>query len=235
MRILLLASMFIGCGKSTGGVGMSGGGTPFEPNTDPPPPIPGDGDGDDTGTASPTDTATPADDTATSTVDADADAGPPPDGGEDTAFVIEGTGYGRDDVAYNLTVSDQSGLPFSLHDRYGSKIALVVGNLDVSTTADTLSNLQDIASDHPDVTFLAFIGRDATGIQCNQACASNVQSVYGFSPVLWEAAASLTTFNAWAQAQNTYTYLIDSSMVIDWTKTGTANGSQVDGQLDDLD
>ena len=215
---------------------MSGGGTPFEPNTDPPPPGSGDGDGDgdDTGTSTPTDTATPTDDTATSTVDADTDAGPP-DGGEDTAFVIEGTGYGRGDVAYNLTVSDQSGLPFSLHDRYGSKIALVVGNLDVSTTADTLSNLQEIASDHPDVTFLAFIGRDATGIQCNQACAANVQSLYDFSPVLWEASASMAEFNGWAQAQNTYTYLIDTSMVIRWDKGGTANGSQVDGELDDLE
>ena len=218
---------------------MSGGGTPFEPNTDPPPPGSGDGDGDgdDTATTDPTDTALPTDDTASTTTDADADAdeGPPPDGGEDTAVVIEGTGYGRGDVAYNLTVSDQTGLPFSLHDRYGSKIALVVGNLDVSTTSDTLNNLHDIASDHPDVTFIAFIGRDETGTQCNQACAANVQSLYGFSPVLWEAAASMAEFNAWAQAQNTYTYLIDSTMVIDWTKSGTANGSQVDDKLDDLE
>jgi len=235
MRIFLLTTMIIGCGKSSSGVGMSGGGAPFVPNTDPPPPGSSDGDGDDTGTASPIDTSTPADDTASSTVDADADGGPPPDGGEDTAVVIEGTGYDRGDVAYNLTASDQSGLPFSLHDRYGSKIALVVGNLDVSTTTDTLSNLQDIASDHSDVTFIAFIGRDATGTQCNQACAANVQSLYGFSPVLWEAASSLAEFNAWAQAQNTYTYLIDSSMVIDWTKSGTANGSQVDDKLDDLE
>ena len=110
-----------------------------------------------------------------------------------------------------------------------------MGNLDVSTTTDTLNNLQDIASDHSDVTFIAFIGRDSTGTQCNQACAANVQSLYGFSPVLWEAASSLAEFNAWAQAQNTYTYLIDSSMVIDWTKSGTANGSQVDGKLDDLE
>jgi hypothetical protein len=235
MRIFLLTTLIFGCGKSTGGVGMSGGGIPFEPNTDPPPPSSSDGDGDDTGTASPIDTSAPADDTASSTVDADADGGPPPVCGEDTDVVIEGTGYDRGDVAYNLTVSDQSGLPFSLHDRYGSKIALVVGNLDVSTTADTLSNLQDIASDHSDVTFIAFIGRDATGTQCNQACAANVQSLYGFSPVLWEAASSLTEFSAWAQSQNTYTYLIDSSMVIDWTKSGTANGSQVDGKLDDLE
>ena len=229
--------MIIGCGKSTGGVGMAGGGTTMPTNTDPPPPgsSDGDGDGDDTGTTSPFDTAIPADDTASSTVDADADGGPPPDDGEDTAVVIEGTGYDRGDVAYNLTASDQSGLPFSLHDRLGSKIALVVGNLDVSTTTDTLSNLQDIASDHSDVTFIAFIGRDATGTQCNQACAANVQSLYGFSPVLWEASASMPEFNAWAQAQNTYTYLIDTTMVIDWTKSGTANGSQVDDKLDDLE
>jgi hypothetical protein len=82
---------------------------------------------------------------------------------------------------------------------------------------------------------VAFIGRDATGTQCDQACAANVQSTYGFSPVLWEASAALPTFTEWAQAMNTRTYIIDQSMTIAWTKNGTANGSQVDGELDDLD
>jgi len=211
---------------------MGGGGTAFEPNTDPPPqppPSPDTADpssGDDTGpSGSGTDTASG---------DSDVDGGPP-DGDDDTGVVIEGTGYNRGDVAFNLTATDQAGLPFSLHSRYGSKVALVVGNLDVGTTRDTLSNLSAIASGHSDVSFIALIGRNELGVQCDQTCAATVQTTYGFSPVLWEAAASMAEFNAWAQAQNTRTYLIDSAMVIDWTKNGTANGSQVDGKLDDLD
>jgi hypothetical protein len=234
MRIVLLTTLLIGCGKSDGGMPMGGGGTAFEPNTDPPPPPP---DRDTGGSETGDDTAStgPADDTSSSSTDAD--GGPADDGGDgdDTAVVIEGTGYSRDDVAYNLTATDQSGLPFALHDRYGTKIALVVGNLDFPTTSDTLSNLADIASGHPDVSFIALIGRDALGTQCNQTCAASVQSTYGFSPVLWEPSASMPQFNAWAQSQNTRTYLIDSTMTIDWTKDGTANGSQVDDKLDDLD
>ena len=85
------------------------------------------------------------------------------------------------------------------------------------------------------MSFVAFIGRDAAGVPCNQACAAEVQSTYGFSPVLWEAAAAMTTFNGWAQAMNTRTYLIDTEMGISWTKNGTANPDLVDGKLDDLD
>ena len=52
---------------------------------------------------------------------------PPDDGGDgdDTAAVIEGTGYSRGDVAYNLSANDQNGLPFALHDRTEA-VALVV-------------------------------------------------------------------------------------------------------------
>jgi hypothetical protein len=235
MRLILLISLLSGCGKSGGGVPMGGGGTGFEPNLDEPPDPPPDPDTADPGTGSDTGSSSSSDDTASSGTDAD--GGPPDDGGDgdDTAAVIEGTGYSRGDVAYNLSANDQNGLPFALHDRYGSKVALVVGNLDVGTTRDTLNNLADIASDHSDVSFVALIGRDELGIQCNQACAATVQSTYGFSPVLWEASAAMPQFNNWAQAQNTRTYLINTEMVIDWTKDGTANGSQVDGKLDDLE
>ena len=237
MRVLALSLMMFGCGKSDGGIPMSGGGTAFEPNTDPPPAPPPDPDTadpdteDDTAAASSDDTASPG--------GSGGDGGAPDDGGSEddtgTGIVVEGTGYDRGDVAYNLTATDQAGLPFALHSRYGSKVALVVGNLDVSTTTDTLANLASIASDHSDVSFIALIGRNALGVKCDQACAASVQSTYGFSPVLWEAAASMAEFNAWAQAQNTRTYLIDTTMVIDWTKSGTANGSQVDDKLDDLE
>lgn len=235
MRVLALSLMVVGCGKSDSGIPMSGGGTAFEPNTDPPPAPTPDPDTADPGSQDDTASTSPADDTAGT--GEDADGGTPDDGGsdEDTGITIEGTGYDRGDVAYNLTATDQAGLPFALHSRYGSKVALVVGNLDVSTTTDTLTNLSAIASSHSDVSFIALIGRNALGVQCDQACAASVQSTYGFSPVLWEAAASMAEFNAWAQAQNTKTYLIDTSMVIDWTKSGTANGSQVDDKLDDLE
>lgn len=235
MRVLALSMMVFGCGKSDSGIPMSGGGTAFEPNTDPPPAPPPDPDTADPDTEDDTAASSSSDDTANPGGSGDGDA--PDDGGsgDDTGLVIEGTGYGRGDVAYNLTAIDQAGLPFALHSRYGGKVALVVGNLDVSTTTDTLANIASIAGEHSDVNFVALIGRNALGVRCDQACAASVQSTYGFSPVLWEAAASMAEFNAWAQAQNTMTYLIDTTMVIDWTKSGTANGSQVDDKLDDLE
>jgi hypothetical protein len=85
------------------------------------------------------------------------------------------------------------------------------------------------------VSFIAFIGRDATGTQCDQTCAATIQSTYGFSPVLWEASAAMPTFNAWAVAMNTRTYIIDASMEIAYAKGGTRTGTQIDNELDDLD
>ena len=68
---------------------------------------------------------------------------------------------------------------------------------------DTLNNLADIASDHSD-EFVALIGRDELGIQCNQACAAFVQSTMVFAGSVGSPAA-MPQFNNWAQAQNTRT------------------------------
>ena len=230
MRCLFLSLMLIACGKSPGML-MGGDGTGLEADTDlPPAPPDTDSPGTDTGDDFPD-----ADADADADTDADADADADTDADDTSAPVIEGTGFTSGSIAYNLVATDQSGMPFALHDRLGSKMLVTVGNLDVATTAETLSNIQSIAAGHPDVTFMAFIGRDAASLPCNQACAADIQSTYGFSPVLWEAAAASPTFNDCAQGVNTRTYLINTEMEISWARNGTIIGGLVDDKLDDLD
>ena len=162
--------------------------------------------------------------------------GPDDDGApEDTGITIEGTGYDAGDTAYNLIATDQSGMPFSLHDLYGQKVALVVGNLDVATTSDTLSGIQGIMADHSGVRFIAYIGNDALGIPCTQTCAAEVASTYGFSSVVFGGASDASALSAWLGPSNTHTYLIHSSMEIYWDKTGTANAVVVSGRIDSLE
>jgi hypothetical protein len=233
MRTLLITMFALGCGKDSSGIiPGGGGGTPITLPDDPPPGSTADDTGqssDDTGgTASP-------DDTASSPTDDTADTAPPEDSG-DTGFTIEGTGWDNGDVAYNLSVMDASGTPFSLHDLYGSQVVLMVGNLDVATTVDTMVNMNTTASDHSGVTFLAFIGRNADGVYCDQTCAAAIASTYGTPQVrvLFESSSALSSHGEWIQLQNTRTYLLQTSMEIDWTKNGTVNAAQLDSKIDDL-
>jgi len=237
MRTSILFLIVLGCGKSnTPGFGAGGlaGGLPISPpsNSDD---GGGDADGGTTtdtgstdGTASPTDTG---DDVVERDADADADEGTT----EDTGITIEGTGYTAGETAYNLNATDQAGGPFSLHSLYGQKVVLVVGNMDVATTTDTLSGIQGIMGDHSGVRFVAYIGNDTYGIPCDQSCAAEVASTYGFSSVVFGGAADTSTFSAWVAPSNTKTYLIHSSMEIYWDKSGTANEVVVSGRIDNLE
>jgi hypothetical protein len=249
MRTVLLVSLLIGCGKSnepafgSGGWGSSSGGNSSSGSS-------GSSDegsaADDTGNDD-----ADADGAALDGLDSDADGGGDADdtgsagdddgddgaadGDEDTGFTLEGTGYGSGDIAYNLTATNQSGLPFALHSLYGQKIVLVVGNMDVLTTPNTLAEIQGIAGDHTDVRFIAYIGNDEFGIPCTQPCAAEVASTYGFSSVVFGGSSATSSFNTWVDGSNTHTYLIHSSMEIYWKKSGSANGDAVSGRIDNLE
>jgi hypothetical protein len=234
MRTLLITMFALGCGKDNSGIVPGGGGGTANTLPDDPPPGSTGGDtgqsSDDTGGVEPTD------DTGSSPANDTSDTAPPDDNDDTGEFTIDGTGWSNGDIAYNLSVMDASGAPYALHDLYGSKIVLMVGNLDVATTVDTMNNMNTTAGDHSGVTFLAFIGRGADGVHCDQTCAASVSSTYGTSQVqvLFESSSSLSTHSEWIQLQNTRTYLIDSSMEIDWTKNGTVNAAQLDSKIDDL-
>jgi hypothetical protein len=249
MRTVLLVSLLIGCGKSNEPA-FGGGGIAIENPDDgggssdgSPPPDDDTGNPDADGSSSDdldggVDGGSDADDSGTTGDDdgaADGDGDGAADGDEDTGFTLEGTGYGAGDIAYNLTATNQSGLPFALHPLYGQKIVLVVGNMDVLTTPNTLAEIQGIAGDHTDVRFVAFIGNDEFGIPCTQPCAAEVASTYGFSSVVFGGSSATSTFNTWVDGSNTHTYLIHSSMEIYWKKSGSANGDAVSGRIDNLE
>jgi hypothetical protein len=249
MRSLLLISLMVGCGKSND-LAFGGGGIANE-NPDDGGGSSGDGSSDDGGAADDTgntdaDGSTldgidgdgdadggDADDTGTGDGDGDDDGAA--DGDEDTGFTLEGTGYNVSDIAYNLTATNQSGLPFTLHSLYGQKIVLVVGNMDVSTTIDTLEGIQEISGDHTDVRFIAYIGNDTFGVACTQACAAEVASTYGLSAVVFGGTDAFSIFNTWVDGSNTHTYLIHSSMEIYYKKSGTANGDALSSRIDNLE
>ena len=48
--------------------------------------------------------------------------------GSDTGG-LKGTGYSEGDIAHDLVGTDQSGSPWSLHDRYGTAVLLLVGHM----------------------------------------------------------------------------------------------------------
>ena len=245
MRTVLLTLFFMGCGKSSN-PGFGSGGAWIPPGSDAAEGNTGsDAEGtegtsssNDTGTTTEADADTGAGDNSD---DADGDLGGlnGDDGSgssaEDTGVVIEPTGYDRGDVAHNLTATDQTGIPFSLHALYGQNVAITVGNMNVATTTATLEGIQDISSEHPGVRFVAFIGYDADGVQCNQLCASEIASTYGYSTVLFDPSLTLATLNTWIDGANTQTYLIDGTMGIHWKKSGTANSDVVSGRLEEIE
>ena len=230
MRTLILSLIVFGCGKSND-PGFGAGGLPIPPASGSETGGDGNDEGSDGGESSGAGTADGAGnqndtgnqhDTGDGVVERDVDADA--DGGdEDTGITIEGTGYNAGDTAYNLTATDQSGVPFSLHALYGQKVVLVVGNMDVATTTDTLSGIQSIMGEHSGVRFMAYIGNDSYGIPCDQSCAAEVASTYGFNPVVVGGMADTSSFNSWVAPSNTKTYLIHSSMEIYWEKSNTAN------------
>ena len=245
MRTVLLTLFWMGCGKSSdpgfgsGGAWIPPGSDAVEGNTGS---DAGSADGadstNDTGTTAPPDTGTAAEGDSD---DPDGDLGGlnSDEGGgsssEDTGVTIEPTGYDRGDVAHNLTATDQTGIPFSLHELYGQNVAITVGNMNVATTVATLEGIQEISSDHSGVRFVAFIGYDSDGVQCNQICASEIASTYGYGTVLYDPSLTLGTLNTWIDGANTQTYLIDSSMEIHWKKSGTANADVVSGRLEEIE
>ena len=243
MRTVLMALFLMGCGKSSN-PGFGSGGAWIPPGSDNTDGSTGgdaggsDGSGqtNDTGTTAQPDTGATDnaddDDTDLGGLDADDGGGDSP---EDTGVTIEPTGYDRGDVAYNLTATDQAGVPFSLHALYGQNVAITVGNMNVATTVATLEGIDGISSEHSGVRFVAFIGYDSDGVQCDQACASEIASTYGYSTVLFDPSLTLATLNTWIDGANTQTYLINSSMEIHWKKSGTANAEVVSGRLEEIE
>jgi len=235
----MLSFLLLGCGKSTA-PGFGSGGTWVPPGSNDATGGGGSSSGGDTdgGSTPDTDTGdggTGTEDTGDDVVERDLDGGPADGDVEDTGFTIEGTGYDDGDIAYNLSGTDQSSMPFELHSLYGQKIVLVVGNMDVEATRDTLSGIQEIMGDHSGVRFVAYIGNDVYGIPCTQSCAAEIASTYGFSTVMFGSASAASTLSAWLGPSNTHTYLIHSTMEIYWERTGSSNATVVSGRIDSLE
>lgn len=222
--LLGIGCSLVGCGKATN-LMLGGGATPIKPDTggditylpedtgeeDPDPDDTGDTSGDDTGEVIIEDT------------------------GGDTGFVIEGTGYGRGDTAYDLLTTDHTGSPFSLHELYGAPVVLLVGDLYDARATDTLTAMASLTGEHGDKYFVALIGQDASTTHCDAECAAGVASDYGIPTVLYDVSPALPVYTTWAQGNAPRLYIIDETMQITWVNFGSTSAAQIDNKLDDLE
>ena len=210
----------VGCSSGDKG-SWSGGGTSTVN-----PPVEGDdtgGGGDDTAVTTTDDTG--GDDTG-------GDEGGGDEGGDDTGTtaVIEGTGYDRGDVAYDLSGTSHTGAAWSLHDHAGSIIVLVVGHLDYATMTATLGGLDEVDES---VLKVALIGRDIYGSEADATDAADAAIGYGIDAVLTDPTGTLV--NLWSEYNPPKTYVIDQEMTIYWTNFGSTDGGQIQGKVDELD
>lgn len=209
------AALLTGCpAPDSGNFGGGGGGDLGVPT--------GGGGGDsDGGTDGGTDSGTS---------DGGTDGGSTADGGTDggTEIVIEGTGYGAGDIAYDLAGTDQTGSPWNLHSRYGSPVVLIVGHMDDPSFKTMMGWLGSVSG----ASVVAVVGRDDEGIQSDQADASTWAATYGVSTVVSDTTGELV--NTWAERNPPKTYVIGADMEIFWTQFGTVSQIQVEDKLDRL-
>jgi hypothetical protein len=130
---------------------------------------------------------------------------------------------------------DHTGMPWSLHDQYGSIVVLLVGDLYDARTRDTLEAMTETSGDHSGVRFIGFIGQTEAEEPCDMDCASATAATYGTSPVLWDPGAGLPVYGEWAQGNAPRMYIIDQEMEIQWVNFGSTPASQLDDKLDGLD
>lgn len=223
MWTLPLMFGLLGCtGTPNGGFGQ--GGSSLGVDTNPT----GSGAGGDGGgqpDTGPTDTGGGASDSGSSGDTGDTGIVPCSDHGVDWTLT-EGLDSGN--LVKNMT--NASG--WSLWEHCGRPAAIVVGHLYDQAYIDTLAGLVQVAADHSDLLTIAFIGYNAQQNIADAADASTVQAYHNFDVVFFDP--TMVEFNAWAQSNPPKTYLVDSSLVIQWVNQGFTDPVQLADKIDAL-
>ncbi|MFT5683073.1 MAG: hypothetical protein ACI8RZ_004000 [Myxococcota bacterium] len=180
--------------------------------------------------ASDTDTG----DTGTGDTGADTGTDTGKDSGEDSGSGTppkDGTGYGVGDTAYNLQGASHTGIPWSLYDRFGSPVVLLVGHMDLGTVMTDPMGLLSTAGDG--ATTVALVGRSEISAPATIDDASRYASKYGLSAVLYDP--SYADVDLWSESAAPKAYVIDSELVIQWVGFGgSITASAISGALEDL-
>lgn len=195
----------------------------------------GDGGGSDGDDGSDADDTGASDDTGGSGGDDTGGSGSGDDSGgsgsgtgDDTGIPeLEGTGYQQGDTAYDLSDGD-----WSLHAQYGSPVVLLAGHMDVQTTLDTLEAMAALTSEHPEVVFAAYLGRNEEKTAPDADDQARWESAYGLDVVIVDEL--LSTIDTWTDSTGTKLYVMDAAVEIQWVNYGVTAEGQLDDKLKDL-
>jgi hypothetical protein len=213
---LLILGMSCGSGGDDG-FGSGGG------KADPPQnPKPVDDTGEDTGLDSAEDTG--SDDTA----DTGADT-------VDTSLGLEGEGYDRGDVAFNLVAPNQDDQTWKLYQQLGEVVVLVFGAAYDPQMTEISGFLNGFVENY-DIVVVAMLVQDSGGTQADDDDATAWAEAFDLETVIYDPVPTYPIMGDWApQAQSEpRVYLIDESMTIDWTNDGATDEVQLENKIKDL-
>ena len=208
--------------KGDGGFG--GGGSSFDPVTDTGPWYSEDDTGSDTGE---TDSE---DDTGSDTGETDADTSS--DTGE-TGPVIEGTGYAKGDIAYNLVAKDQDEDDWSLHDQYGTVTVVVFGEAWDSRFQSICSYLAELEETYG-VSTAPVVLTNNDEMPADEEDALAWSLTYGLDTVLWDPSTERAIQTDWAPLVRPRLFLINEEMEIRWVNEGITNEVQLSEKIEDI-
>jgi len=143
---------------------------------------------------------------------------------------IEGSGYRDGDTAYDVTLTTQAGIPWSLYDLYGSKVVLVVGHM---YSGGDMERMMEYLGGVSGVHTAAMVGYNSDETVATQTDVATYASLYGVGTVMFDP--TLTTFNEWSQNQPPRLYLIDEEMVIYWTNQGFTADGELESKIDTME
>ncbi|MEC7239821.1 MAG: hypothetical protein VXW32_01145 [Myxococcota bacterium] len=226
---LLLAasglSLIWACAQKSDG-GFGGGGSSFDPVTDTGPWYSDEDTGGDSGdTDSNTETGGGGD-TGETDSDTASDTGEP-------GPVIEGTGYAKGDIAYNLIAKDQDEDDWSLHDQYGTVTVVVFGEAWDSRFQSISSYLAELETTYG-VKTAPVVLTNNDEMPADEEDAELWSTTYGLDTVLWDPSTERALQTDWAPIVRPRLFLINEEMEIRWVNEGITNEVQLSEKIEDI-
>ena len=157
------------------------------------------------------------------------------DSATDTATgpVIEGTGYDRGDVAYDLVAPDQNEVEWSLHSHYGGVVLLVIGDGYDPLFTDISKYLGEMETKYG-IETAALLLSDPHEAAADVEDAVLWADTYHVPTVLFDPSAGRDLQMEWAPIVRPLLLLIDDEMVIAWKNTGSTSQTQIEEKIEDL-
>tara|TARA_B110000037_G_scaffold220751_1_gene289508 strand:+ start:916 stop:1647 length:732 start_codon:yes stop_codon:yes gene_type:complete len=178
-----------------------------------------------------TDTSVQTTDTAATTVDT-SDTGDTADTGT-TEPQIEGTGYDRGDIAYDLVAPDQNDDEWKLHSQIGEVIVLLIGDgydPNFTTMSGYLGELESKYGIETAALLLSDLYEAPADLYDADAWATS----HSAPTVLYDPSAERSLQLEWAPIVRPQLFVIDTEMTIFWINSGYTALTQLEEKIEDL-